>query len=150
MNTLGHCSSSSQVVAAGRPCPVRGGGGRRRSQPSFSRRRRPGLRSVTFLKRRRAGRTSRVVRVVVVLRAQSRVALASAVMLPRSCGQLIAWDDGSREEFTSADVTTAVSAGVSAADGGAGAGRPDAGRAGCGVRADGPVDPQLGGPSRPR
>src|SRR4051812_15026048 len=66
-------------------------------------------------------------------------------MLPRSCGQLIAWDDGSREEFTSADVTTAVSAGVPAADGGAGAGRPHARRAGGGVRADGPVDPELGG-----
>jgi hypothetical protein len=46
--------------------------------------------------------------------------------LPRSCGQLIAWDDVSREEFTSADVTTSVPAGVSAADGGAGAGWPDA------------------------
>jgi transposase len=46
------------------------------------------------------------------------------VMLPRSCGHLIVWDDGSREEFTSADVTTAVSARVPAADGGAGAGWP--------------------------
>src|SRR5689334_5472136 len=46
------------------------------------------------------------------------------LMLPRSCGHLIAWDDVSREEFTSADVTTAVSAGVSAAEPTCPGGRP--------------------------
>lgn len=29
---------------------------------------------------------------------------AADLMLPRSCGHLIAWDDGSPEEFTSSDV----------------------------------------------
>jgi ZIP Zinc transporter len=73
-----------------------------------------------------------------------------SLKLPRSCGHLIAWDDVSREEFTSADVTSAVSAGVPAADGGAGAGRPGARGARGGVRAGRPIDPELDDVSRRR
>jgi len=62
------------------------------------------------------------------------------VELTRFRGHLILWEKG----VCDAEKSPAVPAGVPASDGGVGSLRAYAGGAVAGVRADGPVDPQLG------
>jgi hypothetical protein len=62
--------------------------------------------------------------------------IVTGMLLSRSCVQLIALDDVSREEFTSVDATTAVPARVLAADGLAGARLPDVSGTREGVQTD--------------
>jgi DNA replication protein DnaC len=67
-----------------------------------------------------------------------------SVKLPRFCGHPTFWGEGVHDVEDEAKHEAAVRGGVPPADGGAGAGWPNAGGTRPRVRADGAVDPQLG------